>query len=48
MEICFAEDRQMLALRKDIMVTISHVRFLSLVHPWKRSENVMMKTDSVT
>lgn len=38
----------MLLLRKDIMVTISGLQFLSLVHPWERSENVMMKTGSVT
>lgn len=38
----------MLALRKDILVTVSHLQFLSLVHPRERSENVMMKTGSVT
>lgn len=38
----------MLALRKDIMVTISHLQFLSLVHPRERSENVMTRTGSVT
>lgn len=38
----------MLALRKDIMVTISHLRFLFLVHLWEISENVMVKTGSVT
>lgn len=36
------------ALRKDIMVTISHLRFLSLVHLWEISENVMVKTGSIT
>lgn len=38
----------MLALRKGILVTISHLQFLSLVHPRERFENVMMKTGSVT
>lgn len=48
MENAFVEDKQVLALGRDIMVTISCLQFPSLVHPWERSENVMMKTGSVT
>lgn len=39
---------RVLALGRDIMVTMSRLQFLFLVHPWERSEHVMTMTGSVT